>query len=558
MNIHKNDSIDPGQASGSRRLPMSLGATHAWHMRPLIVALALSAPCLAVAQDHAHPAGGSDQLGNVSFAVTCAPGIQPKFERAVAMLHSFWFDAATTAFTEIAKADSTCALAYWGRAIALMGNPMTRVAPNAERTQQGLVFARRAVALAAQQSHREQMYAAAALAYYQDAGTRDHASRMKSHEQAWDALRRAHPDDMEATIFYARTLVANSSPMDMTFAQQIAAADIMQPLFDAHPNHPGLAHYIIHAYDAPATAARGAKAAKAYAGIAPAAPHALHMPSHIFTRLGNWDESIEANLRSARAEPDSNSAVHPMDYMVYAYLQEGRERDAKGVIDRAIKNSDQFYGGQLGYNFTAMPARYAVERSAWSEAAALRLPVGGAPNVRAITHFARAVGAARSGNGAPASADVDSLTAIKALLDGAKDLYWATIVEAQRQAASAWVALALRDTTRALQLARSAADLEETVEKHPVTPGPILPARELEGDMLYSLGRSAPALAAYEKTLMREPRRLRSLWGASRAAEMGGNRTAALKHYAEVLDVMAKADATRGEPAAARRFLDSR
>ena len=512
-------------------------------------------PTIGIAQDHDHAGGGTDRLGKVSFTVTCAPGIQPKFERAVAMLHSFWFDAATTAFADISKADSTCALAYWGSAMTLMGNPMTRVGPNAQHTQQGLALAQRAVALAAKQSHREQMYAAAALAYYEGAGTRDHTSRMTSLEQALDAIRRAHPEDMEATIFYARTRVANASPTDMTFAQQIAAAEMLQPLFDAHPDHPGLAHYIIHAYDAPATAARGAKAARAYAGIAPAAPHALHMPSHIFTRLGNWDESIEANQRSARAETDSNAAVHPMDYMVYAYLQQGRERDAKGVLDRASRNSDQLYGGQLGYNFTALPARYALERSAWSEAAALRLPVGAAPNVRAITHFARAVGAARSGNSAQASADVDSLSSVKATFDAAKDTYWATIVEAQRQAASAWVALASRDTARALQLARSAADLEETVEKHPVTPGPILPARELEGDMLLALGRPSEALAAYEKTLVREPRRLRSVWGAARAAESAGNKVAARKHYRELLDVMAKADASRAEPPAARRYL---
>ena len=281
------------------------------------------------------------------------------------------------------------------------------------------------------------------------------------------------------------------------------------------------------------------------------------MPSHIFTRLGQWDESIETNQRSARAEPDSNAAVHPMDYMVYAYLQQGRERDARRVIDRAIQNSDQFYGGTLGYNFAAMPARYAVERSAWAEAAALRLPVRAAPNVRALTHFARAVGAARQGNTAQASADVDSLAVVKGLLVAANDSYWATVVDAQRLAASAWIALASRDTARALQLARSAADLEETFEKHPVTPGPILPARELEGDLLMSLGRAADALTAYEKTLAREPRRARALWGAARAADRAGNTAAARQRYAELLDVMAKADATREEPAAARRYLAS-
>ena len=527
-------------------------------MRHILLALALATPAVGVAQDHQHPAGPAEQLGRVAFPISCAPGIQPRFERAVAMLHSFWFDAANAAFGEIIKADSTCALAHWGRAVTLMGNPMTRIGPNAERLQQGLALSQRAQALAAKATHREQMYAATGVAYYSAAATDNHAARMKAQEQAWDALRKAHPEDKEATIFYARTLVANASTTDMTFAQQIAAAELMQPLFDAHPDHPGLAHYIIHAYDAPATAARGAKAAKAYASIAPDAPHALHMPSHIFTRLGRWDESIETNQRSARAEPDSNAAVHPMDYMVYAYLQQGREREAKDVVDRAIRNNDQFYSGTLGYNFTAMPARYAVERDAWSEAANLRVPVNAAPNVRAITWFSRAVGAARSGNPAPAQRDVDSLTATKAQLDRANDTYWATIVEAQRLAASAWVAFATHDTAKALQLARAGAELEETVEKHPVTPGPILPARELEGDLLLQIGRPADALASYEKTLVRELRRFRALWGAARAADRAGNHAVARARYSEVLELLSKADASRTEPAIAKRYLGAR
>jgi tetratricopeptide (TPR) repeat protein len=508
-------------------------------MRPLIV-LALW-PSLAIAQDHVHPAGTTDRLGTVSFAVTCAPATQPRFERAVAMLHSFWFDAADRAFADIARSDSTCALAYWGRAMTLMGNPMARTAPSVERLTSGLAFAQRARQLAATASHREQMYADAVLAYYRDFTGSDHAARMQLHEQALDILRQAHPEDMEATIFYARTVVANAPPTDLSFARQIAAGELLQPLFDKHPAHPGLAHYLIHAYDAPATATRGAKAALAYAGIAPDAPHALHMPSHIFTRLGHWDESIATNQRSARAEPDSNAAVHPMDYMVYAYLQQGRERDAKRVVDRAVQNSDRFYGGLLGYNFAAMPARFALERGAWADATSLKLPVGASPYVRAITHFARAIGGARSGREAMAQAEVDSLTSIKSALDRANDTYWATIVEAQRLAVAAWIALGT-DQDRGVQLARAAADLEETVEKHPVTPGPLLPARELEGDLLAQLGRHAEALAAYEKTLQREPRRLRALRGAAKAAELAGERDVAAKRNAELKELLAKAD----------------
>jgi tetratricopeptide (TPR) repeat protein len=508
------------------------------------IALLALIPSIAIAQDHAHQAGGKvDRLGSVTFPVSCSAASKPKFERAVAMLHSFWFDQADRAFSEIIASDSTCALAYWGRAITMMGNPMTRAAAPAERQKAGLALATRAKELSANATHREQMYADAAVAYYSNYDTKDHATRMKAHEQAFKAIRDLHGDDMEATIFYARTVVANAAPTDQTFKDQITAGELLQPLFDKHPDHPGLAHYLIHAYDAPATANRGAKAAQAYAGIAPDAPHALHMPSHIFTRLGYWDESIETNARSARAEPDSNAAVHPMDYMVYAYLQQGRMTAAKGVVARATEQSDRYYGGTLGYNFAAMPARYALEREAWPEAAMLKPPpVASSAWVRAITHFARGVGAARSGKVDQAKVEHDTLVSLKAALDKANDSYWATIVEAQRLATASWIALASRDTAGALRLARQAADLEETVEKHPVTPGPILPARELEGDMLLQLGKHADALAAYEKTLSREPRRLRALYGATRAAHRAGNESKAHPHHMALQELLSKAD----------------
>jgi tetratricopeptide (TPR) repeat protein len=519
-----------------------------------LVAIALGAGVLA-AQDHVHPAGDPAKVGRVTFATSCSPAVQPRFEQAVAMLHSFWFEAAEREFRSVATADPGCAMAYWGHAMTLLGNPMTRIAASQDRLAQGLALAQRAVDAAASASHREQMYAAAVMAYYRDFAQRDHMSRMRTHEEAFDALRRAHPEDPEATIFYARTLVANAPPTDMTFSNQLRAAELMQPLFDARPTHPGLAHYLIHAYDAPPLANKGAAAARAYAGIAPDAPHALHMPSHIFTRLGHWDESIETNARSARAEPDSNAAVHPMDYMVYAYLQQGRARDARSVVDRAVQNPDRFYGGALGYNFAAMPARYALERGAWAEAAGLRIPTGGAPYVRAITHFARGIGAARAGNAAQARTELDSLASLKAQSDRANDSYWSTVIEAQRLAVSAWVTLASGNRDAALALARNAADLEETVEKHPVTPGPILPARELLGDMLLETGRSPDAIKEYEKTLTREPRRLRTLYGAAVAAEKAGNAAAARKHYSELAQLLSKADPGRPELLAARRYL---
>jgi tetratricopeptide (TPR) repeat protein len=508
--------------------------------------------------DHEHPPGDEARLGRVTFPVSCAEAVRPQVERAVAMLHSFWFESARSAFTTVITADPQCAMAHWGLAITRMGNPMTRATPPPAALAEGAAAAERATRLGRSATHREQMYIAAAAAYYADHETRDHLTRMRSLEEAFAALHQAHPEDMEAAIFHARTIVANASPADRTFASQLRGAAIMQPLFDANPEHPGLAHYLIHAYDVPQLADRGTRAARAYADIAPAAPHALHMPSHIFTRLGYWDESIETNARSARAEPDSNAAVHPLDYMVYAYLQQGRDADARRVVERVVQIADSYYGGLLGYNFAAMPARLALERGAWADAAALRLPVGAAPYVQAVTHFARAIGAARTGDAAAAQAEVDALARLKAALDDANDSYWSTVVESQRLAGAAWVARARGNDSEAVRLARAAAELEETVEKHPVTPGPLLPARELEGDLLLELGRPADALAAYDRTLEREPRRARALFGAARAAAQAGNADVATARYREILDVMAAGDPTRPEIVAARQYLAGR
>ncbi|HSK20868.1 MAG TPA: hypothetical protein VK912_17065, partial [Longimicrobiales bacterium] len=512
----------------------------------------------ARAQDHPHPAGDEAKLGKVEFPVSCSDAVRPQFERAVAMLHSFWFESARAAFTSIIDAEPACAMAHWGVAMTMLGNPMTRATPSAAALEEGAAASARALELGKAASHREQMYIDAVAAYYADYRTRDHMARMASLEQAFAALHDAHPEDMEAAIFHARTVVANASPSDSTFAAQLRGAAIMQPLFDEHPDHPGLAHYLIHAYDSPRLAERATKAAFAYADIAPAAPHALHMPSHIFTRLGYWDESIETNMRSARAEPDSNAAVHPLDYMVYAYLQQGRDGDARRVVERVVRIDDSYYGGLLGYNFTAMPARFALERGAWSDAAALQLPVGAMPFVQAVTRFARAIGAARSGNAAAARDEVNELARLKAQLDTAGDAYWSTVVEAQRLAGAAWVARASGDDATAVRLARQAADLEETVEKHPVTPGPLLPARELEGDLLLELGRPADALAAYTRTLEREPRRARALFGAARAAEQAGETATATARYREIMELMSAGEATRPELVAARRYLGNR
>ena len=381
---------------------------------------------------------------------------------------------------------------------------------------------------------------------------------MGAHGAGMRALHEIHPEDVEATIFLGRAMVALAPPEDLTYGQQLGAAELLLPLFESMPEHPGLAHYLIHAFDAPALADRGRQVARAYAGIAPAAPHALHMPSHIFTRLGDWNESIETNARSARAEPDSNAAVHPMDYLVYAHLQLGQDASARRVVERAVQNPDRYYGGLLGYNFTAMPARLALERGDWAAAASLRLPVGALPYVEAVTRFARALGAARSGDVSAAETEIAALAALEETLRGSGDSYWSTVVEAQRLAAEAWTAHARGDgADAALALATRAAEVEEQVEKHPVTPGPILPSRELLGDMLLLLDRPVAALEAYEQTLTREPNRARTLHGAARAAAAAGEADRARAHYQALLALMSEADPDRPEPTQARDYLAS-
>ncbi len=518
------------------------------------LALAALAAPLAAQHDHAHDGA----LGTLQFPTSCNAAAQPVFERGVVMLHSFWFEEAIRTFGEAAAADPGCAMAHWGAAMTLLGNPFTGVSPAEPQLREALASARRAVELAGPATPREQGYAAAVLALYDGYETTDHRTRLRAHEAAMDRLRAAHPDDAEAAIFYARAVIANAPPTDLTFARQLHAAQLLDPLFRAQPEHPGLAHYTIHAYDAPPIAQQGLEAARRYAGIAPAAPHALHMPSHIFTRLGYWDESIETNRRSAAAEPDSNAAVHPMDYLVYAYLQQGRDREAAAVVGRSTLNPDRFYNAILGYNFAAMHARLTLERGAWNDAAGLRVLPTAAPHVQAITHFARALGAARGGQPAAARADVEALAALRDTLAGRRETYWATIVGAQRLAAEAWLARAEGDDARALALAEEAAALEETVEKHPVTPGPLLPARELQADLLMELGRAAEAQRAYEATLVREPNRARALFGAAGAAERAGDAASARRHYAQLLEVMRAADDGRREVQAARAFLARR
>jgi tetratricopeptide (TPR) repeat protein len=513
--------------------------------------LALVAALPLAAQEHVHTAG---DLGDVQFPVSCNAEAQAHMHRAVAMLHSFWYPEARGEFEAAAGADSGCGIAYWGVALSYFGNPMAGgSAP--EQQALGLAAAERGARMGAR-TPRDRGYIDAAVALFRDHQRLDNRTRSRAHEDAMAAVVRANPDDQEAKIFHAIFMVANASPSDLTFARQKEAAAILIPMFERQPQHPGLAHYIIHAFDAPPLASQALSAARRYADIAPAAPHAVHMPSHIFTRMGYWDESIRTNRRSADLEPAAGGKTHPMDYMVYAYLQKGQDDQALAVLREVGGDATGAYtaAGLTSYNAAAMPARYALERNDWRTAATLRV-LGGPPNAEAVTRFARALGAARSGNVAAANTELQAMTALVERLSA--DAYWSHVVDAQRIAVSAWVAQAEGKREEALRLARAGADKEDEVEKAPVTPGPLIPARELLGDLLRAQGQHAEALAAYENALKREPNRARTLHGAAAAARAAGQTDVARRYYQQLVAVM-DPTSRRPELSEARAFLGDR
>jgi hypothetical protein len=484
----------------------------------------------------------------------------------MALLHSFWYEEAERAFTAAARADARCAMAHWGIAMSLH-HPLWQPTPGPEELRRGWDEVERARALNAP-TERERGYVAALAEFYRDPATRDHRTRMLAYEQALADLHQRHPEDREAAIFHALLLVANAPFTDASFERQRRASAILEPLYRAQPDHPGLAHYLIHANDAPPLARDAVQAADRYAAIAPSVPHARHMPSHIYTRLGMWDQSIASNLSSAEASRRYerergmravwDQRLHAMDYLVYAYLQQGRDDEARRVVAeaRAVTAVTPEASAAANYALAAIPARYALERGRWAEAASLPLrPAPAFPAAEAITHFARAVGAARSGQVAQARAEVALLDSVRARLAAGRQEYWAGVVEVQRTAAAAWLARAEGNDDEALRLAAAAAEREEATEKHPVTPGAVLPARELQGDLLAELGRPAEALRAYEAVRAREPNRARSLFGAARSAELAGSPAVARERYAELQRLMARAVLERSEPGFARAFL---
>ena len=503
----------------------------------------------AAAQDHQHhDHAGSGALGTVSFETTCSAEVSDAFERAVALLHSFGYEVAREAFNGVAGRDPSCGIAHWGAAMTYY-HPLW-APPTPDELAAGRAAAERAAAVGAK-SNRERRYIEAIGAFFEGADT-PYAARAKAYTAAMDRLAAAHATDDEAQIFLALALLGTAPPNDTTYAQQKRAAAILNPLVSRLPEHPGILHYTIHAFDVPELAHLALDAARSYAKVAPASPHALHMPSHIFTRLGLWQECIASNLDSAAAaraqagkHPGAASfnELHALDYLAYAYLQLGDDEAARKAVER-VQQAVQFDQANVAaaYAAAAAPARFALERRDWRAAAALRIPAVLQPlervgYVKGVTYFANAIGAARSGDPAAArlaAGELGKLHAALAKAPPAGPYDWAGQVEAMHLAAQAWTDFAEGRTEEAATLLTKAAEKEELVGKHPVTPGAVLPARELLGDLLLELERPADALAAYERSLKDSPRRLNTLAGAVHAAERAGDGERARRYAGEL------------------------
>jgi len=482
---------------------------------PFLFAFSLSAQ---EAHNHAPP----EKLGTVSFPISCESTVQQEFNRGVALLHSFAYKAAGDAFRSVAKQDAQCAIAHWGVAMTyfhqLWGPPLSpATVPIAKEEIQ------RARAIASG-SERERKFINALGLVYEGNSTVPYTTRVSKYEGAMRDLAAQYKDDTEAQVFYALALLAAASPLDKSHVRQKQAADVLKPLYRRYPQHPGIPHYLIHAYDNAELAPRGLLAARVYSKIAPSAPHALHMPSHIFTRLGLWEDSIASNIaarEAAHQQGDTAQELHAMDYLVYAYLQSGRDKQAGQIVQQlrsiaTVKTGDFI----MQYASTAMPVRYAVEQSQWADAASIVPAAGAPPQVVAIAVWARGLGFARTGRVANARAEIDNLRQIENQLRSSGIDYWATQVKLLRLEVMAWSAQADSKRDEAVALMRKAADEEDEIEKLPVTPGPIIPGREQLGYLLLEQNRPDLAAKEFETALINAPGRRGALKGASLAANL--------------------------------------
>jgi hypothetical protein len=522
----------------------------------MVILAALSSVSPWTAQGQAE----AQKLGAVHFPVSCTAAAQQQFDRALAMLHNFWYPPDLNAFTEITKTDPNCAMAYWGIAMSRRANPLVG-APSPAVLTDGLDAVNRAKALGAN-TQRERDYVEAIGHYYQHWETVDYATRVLAYEKAMEQLYRDYPEDSEAAVFYA--LAINEAitvlPEDKNFTRQLKAGGILEKVLSTQPEHPGALHYLIHSYDFPGLADRGLAAAQKYGDVASAAPHALHMPSHTYSMLGMWQESIKAN-QAALAVADGYA--HALDFMVYAYLQGAQDNEAKRGVERSIAlrkkqtapNANPTGAVLAGYTaLAAIPARYVIERGAWADAAALQIEPA-IPVADSLTYFTRAMGSARTGDLGSARENIEHLRQIAVGLAQAKDDYWAQQVEILRSASAAWLSYGEGQKEAALKQMRVAADLEDGSEKHVAMENRLWPMRELLGDMLLAANKPASALKEYELSLHSARNRYRGIYGAAKGAQLSGDRAKARSYYDELLALCRVSDTERAELVEARKYL---
>ena len=542
-------------------------------MRVLSVTLLLLL-CQAVHAQHSdHRHEQSEKLGRVNFTISCTPAAQKQFNRAVAWLHSFEYEEAEKAFSEVAATDPRCGMAHWG--VAMSNYHPLWAAPTAAELKRGLAAVEKAK-LTGARTQRERDYISAMELFYKDSDKLDHRTRTFAYHEAMKRLYETNRSDSEAGVFYALTLITTGvMSNDKTYAREKEAAQILNRVLARQPQHPGVAHYLIHSYDYPPLARLALPAARSYAKIAPASAHAQHMPSHIFIRMGLWQEAIRSNLdaeASAKAfalrhkMPGAwDEQLHAMDYLAYAYLQGAQDKQAWAVLDELQKiQSVEPQTFKVAYAFAAIPARYVLERRKWDEATKLTLPANTVSYfpwqrfrwAEAHIHFARAIGFARTGDTASARQEVENLAAIRdGLVIGKGEYDWARQVEIERQIAAAWLALAEAKREESLKMMRAAADLDDATDKHPVTPGAILPAREQLGELLLELKQPAAALQEFEIFLRSAPERFNGLYGAARAATLSADQKKARIYYEKLMGLTHQSDSSRPEIDEAKAFL---
>ncbi len=493
-----------------------------------------------------------EKLGKVVFPTSCDPNVQAEFDRGVAMLHSYWFLIARRKFEAILQQDPTCAMAYWGVAMDYLGNTLATTPTRAD--SQAAWDALEKARAAGAKTPRERDWIEALSAYFRDHDKVAVDVRLAAYNAAMERMAQNYPDDYEVQVYYALTLQASAQKSDLTYANQIKSAALLEKLFEQNPQHPGVTHYLIHAYDFAPLAEKGIASARRYAGIAPAVPHARHMPSHIYSMVGLWEESIASNASALEIQPDY---YHASDFTVYAHLQLAQDAKADAMIQKSLATADRGDRPINFVNFTAkaaMPARYVLERADWAGAAALPMTPTQYPMADSLIRFTRGLGMARTGNLAGAKEEIEAMKVLRTTLQRADQSYWADRTEEQMLAISAWVALKEGAPDQALRFMRAAADSEDGSLKHVAMENRLYPFRELLGELLLEMGQPGAALNEFETALKQTPNRFRAFWGAARAADSAGDRQKAAEYFGKLVDLARNADTERQEIREAKAY----